>query len=81
MCCGTGAEAALGGDVAQFGKPGRTPGDREAWFAGSTPDLTTVVWAGSRDGDAPLSGAVLPGQLWRSYMEQAAHAGGLEFPN
>jgi membrane peptidoglycan carboxypeptidase len=71
----------LGGDVAQFGKTGRTQGGLQAWFAGSTPDLTTVAWTGAHDGDSPISGAGLPSQLWRSYMEQAAHAAGLEFPN
>jgi membrane peptidoglycan carboxypeptidase len=79
----TAIAAALGcteGNVRVFGKPGRTPGGREAWFAGSTPDLTTVAWAGIHDGDAPLDGAVLPRELWRSYMEQAADPDGLAFP-
>jgi len=81
ICCGTGTEALLGGDVAQFGKTGLTQGGLQAWFAGSTPDLTTVAWTGAPEGDSPISGAGLPSQLWRSYMEQAAHAAGLEFPN
>jgi hypothetical protein len=36
---------------------------------------------GAHEGDRPISGAGLPSQLWRSYMEQAADATGLEFPN
>jgi membrane peptidoglycan carboxypeptidase len=67
ICCGSGTEAGLGGDVAQFGQWGSTQGDLDAWFAGSTPDLTTVVWGG------------LPAQAWRSYTEQAG-ATGQEFP-
>jgi len=72
ICCGSGTEAALGGDVAQLGQSGSTQGDRDAWFAGSTPDLTTVVWT---------AGGGLPAQVWRSYTEQAADPTGQEFPS
>ncbi|HEY7068888.1 MAG TPA: hypothetical protein VH479_02190 [Acidimicrobiales bacterium] len=67
ICCGSAADTALGGDVAQFGQIGRVPVG-PAWFAGSTPDLTTVVWGG------------LSAQVWHSYMEQAAGAAGAGFP-
>ena len=82
ICCGTGTQAAFGGDVAQFGQTGITLGGQPAWFAGSTPDLTTVVWTGAHEGtDGLLSGGGLPARMWRSYMEQAADATGQEFPD
>ena len=80
MCCGGGAaSAALGGDVPQFGMTGTVLSGNHAWFAGSTPDLTTVVFAG-REGTGPLlAGGGLPAEVWRSYMGQAADPAGQDF--
>ena len=41
---GTGTDAAIGRPVA--GKTGTTQDNRDAWFAGYTPQLATVVWMG-----------------------------------
>jgi penicillin-binding protein 1A len=41
---GTGTSAAIGRPVA--GKTGTTQDNRDAWFAGYTPQLATVVWMG-----------------------------------
>ena len=43
---GTATAASIGRPVA--GKTGTTENNRDAWFAGSVPQLTTVVWMGYR---------------------------------
>lgn len=57
------------------GKTGTTNDGRDAWFAGFTPDLVTVVWVGFDDG-APLgltgADAALP--IWTSFMLHATAA-------
>jgi len=66
---GTGVRAAIPGrDVA--GKTGTTSDYRDAWFAGFTGDLATVVWMG-RDDNSPmgrLTGGSAPAELWREVM-------------
>ena len=66
---GTGLRAAIPGrDVA--GKTGTTSDYRDAWFAGFTGDLATVVWMG-RDDNSPMSrvtGGSAPAELWREVM-------------
>jgi penicillin-binding protein 1A len=66
---GTGVRAAIPGrDVA--GKTGTTSDYRDAWFAGFTGDLATVVWMG-RDDSSPmgrLTGGSAPAELWREVM-------------
>jgi penicillin-binding protein 1B len=71
---GTGAAAralGLGGAIA--GKTGTTNDTRDAWFAGYSPRLVTVVWVGFDDG-SPLglsgAGAALP--IWTDFMRVAA---------
>jgi penicillin-binding protein 1A len=53
---GTAAAADIGRPVA--GKTGTTQNNRDAWFAGSIPQLTTVVWMGhpldKKTGQSPL---------------------------
>jgi membrane peptidoglycan carboxypeptidase len=74
ICCGTGIEAALPGGVAQFGKTGTAPSESDAWFAGSTPSLTTVVWVGRVDSAQPipgLTGGGTPARIWRLFMERS----------
>jgi len=41
------AASAMGFDRPAAGKTGTTSSYRDAWFAGFTPDLTTVVWVGT----------------------------------
>jgi len=74
---GTGTRAAFGRPVA--GKTGTTDDWTDAWFAGYTPDLTTVVWVGYPQGEIPMesvhgisvSGGSFPAEIWRLFMERA----------
>jgi penicillin-binding protein 1B len=54
------------------GKTGTTNDGRDAWFAGFTPDLVTVVWVGFDDG-APLglTGAEAALPIWTTFMKSA----------
>jgi penicillin-binding protein 1B len=70
---GTGAGArAAGFSLDAAGKTGTTNDLRDAWFAGFTPDLLTVVWVGY-DENQPLglsgSQAALP--IWTQFMTRA----------
>jgi penicillin-binding protein 1A len=74
---GTGTRAALDRPVA--GKTGTTDDHADAWFAGYTPDLTSVVWVGYPQGEIPMesvhgiavSGGSFPAEIWRLFMERA----------
>jgi penicillin-binding protein 1A len=74
---GTGTAAGFGRPAA--GKTGTTDDHADAWFAGYTPDLTTVVWVGYPQGEIPMesvhgiavSGGSFPAQIWRLFMSQA----------
>ncbi len=73
---GTGARAKeLGRPLA--GKTGTSNAAKDTWFAGSSPETTTVVWVGYDDG-RPLgpaeSGAQTALPLWMSFM-RTAHEG------
>jgi len=72
IASGTGTHAAISGyDLA--GKTGTTSDFKDAWFAGFTGGLTTVVWMG-RDDAAPMRGVTGgsgPAELWRGYMARA----------
>lgn len=55
------------------GKTGTTQANRDAWFAGYTPELVTVVWLGN---DRPVRmrgvfGGTGCGPIWREYMLKA----------
>jgi penicillin-binding protein 1B len=67
------AVRALGLAGAVAGKTGTTNDTRDAWFAGYSPRLVTVVWVGFDDG-TPLglsgAGAALP--IWTDFMRAAA---------
>lgn len=69
---GTGTRAALPGrDVA--GKTGTTSAYQDAWFAGYTGGIVTVVWLG-RDDNRPMKGVTggsLPAETWRRVMTSA----------
>ena len=70
---GTGAAArALGFSAEAAGKSGTTNDTRDAWFAGFTPDIVTIVWVGYDD-NSPVnlagSRAALP--IWTEFMKAA----------
>jgi penicillin-binding protein 1A len=71
---GTGKRAGLGRPVA--GKTGTSQNFRDAWFAGYTADLVTVVWVGNDDGSAmdKVTGGGLPAEIFQRFMA-AAHEG------
>ncbi|MGQ9347057.1 transglycosylase domain-containing protein [Mycolicibacterium gilvum] len=58
---------------------GDTGENRDAWMVGFTPSLSTAVWVGTVDGTKPLVtsggasvyGSGLPGQIWKSTMDNA----------
>ena len=66
---GTGTRAAIPGyDIA--GKTGTTSDYKDAWFAGFTGNVTTVVWMG-RDDAQPMgriTGGTAPAELWKGVM-------------
>jgi penicillin-binding protein 1B len=70
---GTGASArAAGFSYDAAGKTGTTNDLRDAWFAGFTGDLLTVVWVGFDDNTAlGLSGAQAALPIWTSFMMRA----------
>jgi penicillin-binding protein 1A len=76
---GTGTAAALSGRPAA-GKTGTTDSFADAWFAGWTPQLTTVTWVGYPTRERPMrgvhgipgvTGGTLPAQIWHNYMTAA----------
>jgi penicillin-binding protein 1A len=71
---GTGKPVAGDMDRPVAGKTGTSQDFNDAWFAGFTPDLVTVVWVGF---DAPQTlgdkqtGAAVAGPIWRHFMDAA----------
>ncbi|EHD13974.1 penicillin-binding protein 1A [Commensalibacter intestini A911] len=69
---GTGFSASKGIDTPIAGKTGTTQNFNDAWFAGFSPDVVTVVWFGF---DTPktlgkgMAGGVLAGPVWNAYMK------------
>jgi penicillin-binding protein 1B len=70
---GTGNGARLAGfTLDAAGKTGTTNDLRDAWFAGFTPDLLTVVWVGFDDNQpVGLSGAQAALPIWTEFMKRA----------
>ncbi len=69
---GTGSGARLGSRPVA-GKTGTTSDDKDAWFAGYTPELVTVVWMG-HDEPKEMSGVYggkYPAQIWKHIMKNA----------
>lgn len=69
---GTGKNAAIGRPAA--GKTGTTSSEKDIWFVGTVPQLTTAVWVGRDDNRQLASGAtggtnVAP--IWRDFMNRA----------
>jgi penicillin-binding protein 1A len=71
---GTGIPAVKDLDRDIAGKTGTSQNYNDAWFAGFTPDLVTVVWVGF---DAPQTlgdkqtGAEVAAPIWHAFMQQA----------
>jgi 1A family penicillin-binding protein len=69
---GTGKSAAIGRPAA--GKTGTTSSEKDIWFVGTVPQLTTAVWVG-RDDNRQLSrgatGGGMVAPIWRDFMLQA----------
>lgn len=70
---GTGAAArTLGFRIPAAGKTGTTNDYGDAWYAGYTPDLVTVVWVGfDRRQSLGLSGAQAALPIWTAFMKRA----------
>jgi penicillin-binding protein 1B len=70
---GTGAGArAAGFSLDAAGKTGTTNDLRDAWFAGFTPELLTVVWVGLDDNQPlGLSGTQAALPIWTAFMTRA----------
>ena len=74
---GTGQAAQIGCPAA--GKTGTTDTFRDAWFAGYTPRMSTVVWVGYPHRAIPMTdvhgikvaGATFPAEIWHDYMTTA----------
>jgi membrane peptidoglycan carboxypeptidase len=74
---GTGTAAQIGCPAA--GKTGTTDTFKDAWFAGYTPRMSTVVWVGYPHRSLPMTnvhgikvaGATFPAQIWHDYMTVA----------
>ncbi|HEX5616086.1 MAG TPA: PBP1A family penicillin-binding protein [Acidimicrobiia bacterium] len=85
---GTGVNARIGRPVA--GKTGTGEEWRDAWFVGSTPELTTAVWVGFPDAErsmlppltrAKVTGGLWPAQIWALYSGAVlAETPASEFP-
>nr|PZN87025.1 MAG: penicillin-binding protein 1A [Acidobacteriota bacterium] len=70
---GSGASARANGFLLEAaGKTGTTNDLRDAWFAGFTPELLTVVWVGFDDNQPlGLSGAQAALPVWTAFMRRA----------
>jgi penicillin-binding protein 1A len=70
---GTGRGANFGKPAA--GKTGTTSDSRDAWFAGFTPDLATVVWVGNDD-NSPMRGVTgaTCAPIWGQFMRAATRS-------
>ncbi len=72
VSAGTGKAADIGRPSA--GKTGTTSSERDIWYVGTVPQLTTAVWVG-RDDNQPLSrgatGGGMVAPIWRDFMQQA----------
>ena len=75
---GTGRAAAIP-PWTPAGKTGTTDNHTNAWFVGYTPVLSTAVWMGAPNADAPMRnvggitvfGGTYPARIWSAYMGAA----------
>lgn len=69
---GTGKNAAIGRPAA--GKTGTTSSEKDIWFVGTVPQLTTAVWVGRDDNRQLASGATggtMVTPIWSDFMRRA----------
>ncbi|WP_299944665.1 penicillin-binding protein 1B [uncultured Microbulbifer sp.] len=67
--------------VAFAGKTGTTNNNRDSWFAGFSPDVTTVVWLGRDDNERTrLTGSTGALPIWTEIMRKLPHQHGLIEP-
>lgn len=65
--------AALGWTLPSAGKTGTTSDNKDAWFAGFTPNQTTVVWLGyDRSLSSQLTGGSGAVPIWVEFMKRIA---------
>ncbi|MEA5566408.1 MULTISPECIES: transglycosylase domain-containing protein [unclassified Anabaena] len=72
MTDGTGKGAAI--DRPSAGKTGTTSSEKDIWFVGTVPQLTTAVWVGRDDNRQLASGATGGGMvapIWKEFMTKA----------
>ena len=69
---GTGSSVRMGSRPVA-GKTGTTSDDKDAWFAGYTPELVTVVWMGHDEptGMSGVYGGTYPAKIWKHIMSNA----------
>ncbi len=77
---GTGSHAAIGRPAG--GKTGTTSSERDIWFVGFVPQLSTAVWVGNDD-NSPLgrgvTGGVVVGPIWGDYMSRVLKDSPVEY--
>lgn len=69
---GTGSKANIGRPAA--GKTGTTSSERDVWFVGFVPQLSTAVWVGNDDYQSMgkgITGGDFAAPVWRSFMLKA----------
>ena len=81
MISGTGTGAAIGRPEGSAGKTGSADENRDAWFVGYTPALSTSVWMGYSDtntrslhnikGVSRVYGGTIPAATWKDFMGAA----------
>lgn len=80
---GTATSARIGRPAA--GKTGTTSSQRDIWFVGYVPQLSTAVWVGNDDNRPLASGATggsFVAPIWRDFMHQAMQGKPVEnFPS
>ncbi|HJV08312.1 MAG TPA: transglycosylase domain-containing protein, partial [Acidimicrobiales bacterium] len=88
---GTGTGANIGRPDGSAGKTGSTDDNKDAWFVGYTPALSTAIWMGYSTGNdkslknikgvATVYGGTIPASTWKDYMGQALkNAPAADFP-
>ena len=78
---GTGGGANIGRPDGSAGKTGSTDENKDAWFVGYTPALSTAIWMGYSTGNdkslknikgvSTVYGGTIPASTWKDYMGQA----------
>ncbi len=81
---GTGSRARMGwskaglGKIPAAGKTGTTQTNKDVWFVGYTPYLSTAVWIGFDEGNISLGtrqyGGTVAAPVWANFMREAQRA-------